>query len=136
MEAISTRPSLTVCDLYGTINNRMLIAPLPHRVQEIEINGKSPFREWLRKLRDVEGAAAVVSRLRRIETTGGFGSYRYLADGVFELKIKIGPGYRVYFGLQQGFVVLLLGGGDKSTQNRDIRKAAELWQEYLKTFTD
>lgn len=114
----------------------MLIAPLPHKVQEIEINGKCPFRDWLRKLKDVEGAAAIVSRLRRIEVTGGFGAYRYLEDGVFELKIKTGPGYRVYFGLQQGFVVLLLGAGDKSTQTRDIRKAMELWLEYLKTFME
>lgn len=114
----------------------MLIAPLPHRVQEIEINGKSPFREWLHKLKDVEGSAAVLSRLRRIEVTGGFGSYRYLDDGVFELKIQIGPGYRVYFGLQQGFVVLLLGGGDKSSQSRDIRKATDLWLEYLKLVTE
>lgn len=114
----------------------MLIAPLPHRVQEVEVNGRRPFREWLRKLKDVEASAAVVARIRRIEVAGGFGTYRYLADGVFELKIKIGPGYRVYFGLQQGNVVLLLGGGHKSSQNRDIRKATELWQEYLGTFTE
>jgi putative addiction module killer protein len=114
----------------------MLIVPLPHRVQEVEVNGKSPFREWLRKLKDTEGVAAVVSRIRRIEVAGAFGDYRYLAEGIFELKFKIGPGYRVYFGLQKGFVVLLLAGGDKSSQSQDIRKATELWQEYLKTLTE
>ena len=113
----------------------MLIAPLPHRVQEVEINGRCPFREWIRKLRDAEGAAAVFSRIRRIEIGGAFGDYRYLSGGVFELKIKVGPGYRVYFGLQQGKLVLLLGGGDKSTQAKDIRRAVILWQEYLKAIT-
>jgi putative addiction module killer protein len=114
----------------------MLIVPLPHGVQEVEVNGKSPFREWLRKLKDVEAAAAVVSRIRRIEKTGGFGTYRYLVEGIFEPKFKIGPGYRVYFGLQQGSVVLLLAGGDKSSQKRDIKKATALWKEYLKALTE
>jgi putative addiction module killer protein len=113
----------------------MLIVPLPHRVQEVEVNGKSPFRTWLQKLKDTEAVAAIVSRLRRIEVTGAFGDYRYIDHGVFELKFKAGPGYRVYFGLKQGSVVLLLAGGDKSSQSRDIRKATELWQEYLQILT-
>lgn len=89
----------------------------------------------VKKLKDTEAVAAIVTRIRRIEVTGGFGTYRYLTDGIFELKFKIGPGYRVYFGLQQGFVVLLLAGGDKGSQERDIKKAKEIWMEYLKTFT-
>lgn len=114
----------------------MLIVPLPHTVQEVEVNGKHPFREWLNRLRDAEAAAAVLARIRRIQLTGNFGTYRYLDHGVFELKIKIGPGYRVYFGLQRGLVVLLLAGGDKASQERDIRKATILWQEYLKTISE
>ncbi|OFZ78641.1 MAG: hypothetical protein A2583_06955 [Bdellovibrionales bacterium RIFOXYD1_FULL_53_11] len=109
----------------------MLIAPLPHRVQEVEVNGKHPFGRWLGSLKDAQGKAAIIARIRRIEIAGNFGTYRYLTQGVFELKIAVGQGYRVYFGLQQGFVVLLLLGGNKSTQERDISKATRLWQEYL-----
>ena len=114
----------------------MLIVPLPHKVQELEVNGKRPFQQWLKKLKNAEASAAILARIRRIEIVGNFGSYRYLNDGVFELKFSINPGYRVYFGLQHGNIVLLLAGGDKSSQARDIKKAIELWKEYLASLTD
>ena len=62
---------------------------------------------------------------------GNFGSCRSLKSEVWELKIDLGPGYRIYFGLHGDTVVVLLNGGDKSTQSRDIELAHEFWTEYL-----
>ena len=96
--------------------------------------GKLPFVEWLESL-DSKIQARIRHRLTRIET-GNLGDCEPIGVGVFELRLFFGSGYRVYFGLQHGFVVLLLGGGDKSTQSRDIGKATELWLEYLKVITE
>jgi len=92
-------------------------------------NGKSPFLDWLLALKDVKGRAVIRARLNRIEL-GNFGDCKSLGDGVFELKITFGPGYRVYFGKQGEILVVLLCGGDKSTQSRDIARAKLLWKEY------
>lgn len=62
---------------------------------------------------------------------GNFGDYQYLGDAVFELRIDYGPGIRIYFALDGIEVVVILVGGDKSTQGRDIKKAKELWRQYL-----
>lgn len=67
-------------------------------------------------------------RILRIED-GNLGDYKSLGDGVFELRFFFGAGYRVYFGIIGETVVLLLCGGDKSTQNKDIKKAKEIWKE-------
>ncbi len=75
----------------------MLIVPLPHQVQEVEVNGKRPFREWLQKLKDAEVAAAVVARIRRIEVTGGFGDYRYLAEGVLAIASTLACSKALWF---------------------------------------
>lgn len=92
-------------------------------------SGRSPFLEWLLKLKDVKGRAAIRARLNRIEL-GNFGDCKSVGEGVFELRITFGPGYRVYFGKQGEHLVVLLCGGDKSTQDRDIVKAKLLWKEY------
>jgi putative addiction module killer protein len=94
--------------------------------------GKSPFTEWLDDLKDVVGRARIRARLLSLEK-GNFGKNRALGDGVYELKIDIGPGYRVYYGLEGMNVVLLLCGGSKRNQNRDIEHAKKYWQEYLAT---
>jgi putative addiction module killer protein len=108
----------------------VLIPQVPHKVVELEVDGKRPYGEWLRRLKDPIGKAAAIMRVRRIQTLGNFGKYRYLDDGVFELKIDTGPGYRIYFGLKEGVMVLLLLGGDKSSQERDISRARKLWLSY------
>ena len=90
--------------------------------------GDEPFTRWLSDLGDRQVQARILVRLERLEV-GNFGDSRFLRDGVSELRIDWGPGYRVYFG-RDGKTVVLLCGGDKRKQNTDIEKAVELWQEY------
>lgn len=92
--------------------------------------GKSPCENWLNNLRDRQGRAIIRARIRRLEL-GNHGEHRYVGHGVWELKISFGPGYRVYYGEDGDRLVILLLGGDKSTQNKDIKKAQDYWSEYL-----
>ncbi len=103
------------------------------RPREIEsyvtANDRVPFLEWLNSLKDVQGKAKIKERLKRVRL-GNLGDYRSVGEGVFELRINYGPGYRVYFGQVGEIIVLLLCGGDKSSQEKDIRKAQEYWIDY------
>ena len=92
-------------------------------------DGRSPFEEWLASLRDLKATVKIEKRLQRVKL-GNLGDYRSVGEGVCELKIDYGPGYRVYFGQIGSTVVLLLCGGDKSTQEQDILKAKEYWRDY------
>ena len=92
-------------------------------------DGKVPFSEWLDSLRDLKAKFKIERRLDRVGT-GNFGDYRSVGEGVYELKINYCPGYRVYFGQVEETIVLLLIGGDKSTQEQDIRKAKTYWTDY------
>jgi putative addiction module killer protein len=103
--------------------------------REIEIllnrTGQStPFSEWLASLKDVRAVGIVRARLNRIRL-GNFGDCKFVGSGVEELRIDFGPGYRIYYGRQGSLAVILLWGGDKRTQARDIRKAQKYWKEYL-----
>lgn len=89
--------------------------------------GKEPFIDWLRKL-DPSTRGIVRNRIDRIES-GLFGDTRGLQDGIFELKIDYGPGYRVYFG-QVGNQIHLIGGGSKRSQRKDIAAAKKFWKEH------
>ena len=93
-------------------------------------NGREPLKEWLYGLWDVRGRQRILARLSRLER-GNFGDYASVGDGVSELRLFFGPGYRVYFGEQGDAVVVLLCGGDKSSQSRDIERAKAYWKEYL-----
>src|ERR1039457_7189814 len=105
---------------------------LEREIQKLELeNGLVPFDEWFDCLRDLRMQAAVDARLTRVRA-GNFGDCKSVGDGVFELRIAFGPGLRVYFGLHGRKIVVLLGGGDKSSQARDIRRAQELWQQFTK----
>jgi putative addiction module killer protein len=92
-------------------------------------NGKEPFTEWLNGLRDPKGRRAVLQRLGRLEC-GLYGDCKSVGAGVSELRIVTGPGYRVYFGEDDGHIVVLLCGGDKSSQTKDIKAAKAYWKEY------
>lgn len=93
-------------------------------------NGKAPFEEWLLSLADRTTRARILRRIDRLRF-GNFGDARSVGEGVLELRIHFGPGYRVYFGLHGAEVILLLCGGDKKTQIGDIAAAKLYWKEYL-----
>ncbi len=93
-------------------------------------SGKAPFTEWFDGLKDRRAKTTIDARLTRVRR-GNLGTCRSLKGGIWELKIDLGPGYRVYFGLHGDTVVLLLHGGDKSTQVRDIELAQQFWTDYL-----
>ena len=94
--------------------------------------GHEPFDEWFRAIRDTQTRARIQRRLVRLEA-GNFGDCHVIGDGVFELRLHFGPGYRVYFSNPDNTRVLVLCGGDKSTQSRDIERAKNYWLEYKET---
>lgn len=95
----------------------------------LEIRKTELFTEWLRSLKDRRAAARIVSRLERLET-GLFGDVKFF-NGIGELRIDYGPGYRAYFAKRGEILVILLCGGDKKTQQRDIARALEMVKELL-----
>lgn len=108
----------------------MAVEPNVHKLQiYVSRSGKAPFEVWMQSLRDKQTKARILARIDRLRL-GNFGDCESLAGGVYELRIHLGPGYRVYFGLHGDKVVLLLCGGDKSTQVRDIEAAKSYWQEF------
>jgi putative addiction module killer protein len=90
------------------------------------------FDKWLRKLKDLRAKAKILFRIQRIESDGHFGDCEFVGDGIRELKIDYAKGYRVYFKEKDGKIILLLIGGDKSTQQKDIEKAKEIWKKIKK----
>jgi putative addiction module killer protein len=95
--------------------------------------GSSPFAEWFKTL-DAVAAAKVTTAVRRLEL-GNFSNVKGVGAGVFEYRIDFGPGYRVYIGKDGDAVVILLGGGTKKRQDRDITTAQERWADYKKRKT-
>lgn len=95
----------------------------------VTADGRSPFSEWLASLRDGTARAKIRVRLDRI-SLGNIGDCHSVGEGVQELRIDHGPGYRVYFGQLGSIIVLLLCGGDKSAQAKDIDLAKYYWNEY------
>ncbi len=93
-------------------------------------DGKEPFREWRKSLRDKVTLARIDRRLE-YATQGNYGDYKAVGDGVYELRFFFGPGYRVYFAEDGDTVVLLLYAVDERSQNKDIAKAKRYWKDYL-----
>ena len=92
-------------------------------------NGKIPFKEWLEGLKDVAARARIRIRLDRVRL-GNLGDSRSVGDGVHELKVDYGPGYRIYFAREGERIILLLMGGVKSKQARDIDKAISYMKDW------
>jgi putative addiction module killer protein len=92
-------------------------------------SGKDIVQSWLEKLRDPTMRVRVELRIARLER-GLFGDCKVVRAGVYELRIDMGPGYRVYFAKHGEQIVLLLCGGDKSTQQKDIENAIDYWKDY------
>jgi putative addiction module killer protein len=95
----------------------------------IAADGKSHFRIWHDGLKDIKTRAKIDIKIARLRL-GNFGDSKSLGQGVYELRIHFGPGYRIYYGLDGQVIVLLLCGGDKITQKKDIKKAKTFWKNY------
>ncbi len=91
----------------------------------IEVRTTTKFTEWFKSLKDRRAKARIQARIDRVEM-GHFGDVAPIGEGVSELRIFYGPGYRVYFVQKDAVVVILLSGGDKSSQKADIAKAKEI----------
>jgi putative addiction module killer protein len=98
------------------------------KVVEFVKNGQSPFGTWFSRL-EGQAAAKVAAALYRMEQ-GNFSNVKAVGKGVSEYKIDFSPGYRIYFGQEGNEIVILLGGGSKKTQQKDINIAQALWAEY------
>ena len=92
-------------------------------------DGRVPFEDWLDDLDDKRAVARVLARIGRVRR-GNLGDCKPVGEGVSELRVDYGPGYRVYFGQKGQTLVILLCGGDKRTQERDIRQAQQYWSDY------
>ena len=93
----------------------------------IEIRKTDVFAKWIDNLRDIKARARILVRIERL-AAGNPGDVKPVGEGVSELRVTYGPGYRVYFKQQGQELIILLAGGDKSTQSKDIRAAHELAQ--------
>lgn len=92
-------------------------------------SGKEPYTEWVQGL-DKSVRARVNARIARIRDTGNLGDCKHF-DGIIEIRIDFGPGYRIYCGLEQNTLLLLLLGGDKNQQQKDVDKSKKFWKDHL-----
>jgi putative addiction module killer protein len=115
---------------YVTIIRELVfgVSPLPVATQYEDANGRSPFEEWFIDLHP-PAAAKVTGAIIRMEQ-GNFSDAKGVGAGVFEYKIDFGPGYRIYFGKDGDHFIILLGGGTKKKQQRDVDVSAERWHDY------
>ena len=113
-------------DLISFINDNMSVYEIRHYLTQDE---EDVYMEWRRRLRDMRARIAIDRRINRIEL-GNFGDHRFCRDGVWELRIDVGQGYRVYYAVAGAQVILLLCGGDKRTQDADISRACEYWADW------
>jgi putative addiction module killer protein len=97
-------------------------------------NGKDVFFDWLRGLRDGKARVAIGRRINRLEL-GNFGDRKFCRDGVWELRIDVGPGYRAYYGIAGTQIIVLLLGGDKRARDADadIDRACAYWQDWQRS---
>jgi putative addiction module killer protein len=95
-------------------------------------NGREPFTEWFYTIRDTRTRTRIRKRLERLEA-GNFGDCKSVGDGVLEMLLHFGPGHRIYFAQIDNTLVLLLCGGDKSSQKQDIALAKDYWLQYKET---
>lgn len=96
------------------------------------IEKTTEFDKWLRKLKDLRAKAKILLRIQKLEIEEYFGEWKPVGNGINELKINYAKGYRIYFKETGGKIIILLIGGDKSTQEKDIEKAKEIWDNLNK----
>lgn len=96
----------------------------------IEVIKSDTFERWVAKLKDRQAVSRINARIRRLSETGNFGDVKPTREGVSEMRIDYGPGYRLYLMQRGAVLVVLLAGGDKSTQDADIKRAIEIAKEW------
>ncbi len=121
---------LTFCILYYTLYSVGQVVRYEVLVYELE-SGRRPFEEWVEDL-DTKTQARIYARINRLKM-GLLGDTKAVGDGLFELRCFFGPGYRIYFAISDGAIVVLLCGGDKSSQDSDIRFARKYWNDWKET---
>jgi putative addiction module killer protein len=92
-------------------------------------DGQCPYKEWFKALRDIRAQTRIAQRIDRI-ATGNLGDVKPVGDGLLELRVDYGPGYRVYFGQHGSDTVIILCAGDKRTQDMDIKTAQRYWADW------
>lgn len=95
----------------------------------ITVDGEEPFTKWLEGLSDKRARAKIRTKIDRV-SLGNLGDYKSVGKGVVELRVDYGPGYRIYCGLEGQTLVILLCGGDKDFQDKDIQQAQTYWADY------
>lgn len=98
-------------------------------VHYVTASGVDVYQEWLDGIRDVRTRVRIARSVDRVRQ-GNFGDHKFERDGVWEIRLDFGPGYRIYYSKTGDTVVLLLAGGDKSTQDKDLRTAVANLQDY------
>lgn len=104
-----------------------MLYPKEYDPDMIDFERSRTFADWLDCLKDTIGKARIIARLRAAEH-GNFGDCEFVGDTVYEMRVHVGPGYRMYFTRRGDVVYLLMIGGDKSTQKRDIKRAIQMAQ--------
>ena len=87
------------------------------------------FDKWIRKLKDIRAKAKILFRIQKLETDEHFGDCKPVGDGISEMRINYAKGYRLYFKEKEDKIIILLIGGEKSSQRKDIKKAQEIWNK-------
>jgi putative addiction module killer protein len=113
-------------DKYSFINDDRIVYEICHYLSQ---NENDIFMQWRRQLRDTSAKIAVDRRINRMEL-GNFGDHKFCRDGVWELRIDAGQGYRIYYAIAGNKLILLLCGGGKRTQSADIGRACEYWLDW------
>lgn len=95
----------------------------------IIIEKTSEFDKWIRKLKDIRAKSKILFRIQKLETDEHFGDCKSVGDGISELGVNYAKGYRIYFKEKDNRIVILLIGGEKSTQQKDIERAKNIWRK-------
>ena len=106
--------------------------PSRYKLTVYHIKKTTEFDKWLKKLRYLRAKSKILFRIQQLESKGHFGAYKPVGEGIKELKINFAKGYRVYVKEKDGKIIILLLGGNKSSQQRDINKAKAIWKKLKK----
>jgi putative addiction module killer protein len=130
MSLVSTPTGVAVAYMTVANKDRKTMTKPMNVIVYADKDGHEPFTQWLFNLRDSMGRKRIFARIARLEH-GNLGDCKSVGDGVSELRMFFGAGYRVYFGETGNTLIVLLCGGDKDSQDNDITKAKHYWKEYL-----